>query len=101
MDLKYCTRAILSLGLYIFYPISQDHFFDFKEIFQKILSLCMAYIQERLLIKSGLWWRAYGRYYWQWGGGFFTKFATLAHGATRHDALDAAAQSEHGFEVSS
>ena len=26
-----------------------------------LLALCMAYIQERLLIKSGLWWRAYGR----------------------------------------
>ena len=25
------------------------------------LALCMACIQERLLIKSGLWWRAYGR----------------------------------------
>ena len=26
------------------------------------LALCMACIQERLLIKSGLWWRGYGRY---------------------------------------
>ena len=25
------------------------------------LALCMACIQERLLIKSGLWWRAYGK----------------------------------------
>ena len=53
-------RAIISRGLYIFNPISKDHFFLFKELFQKILSLCMACIQERLLIKSGLWWRAYG-----------------------------------------
>ena len=56
-------RAIISCGLYIFYPISKDHFFVFKEFFfQKILSLCMACIQERLLIKSSLWWRAYGIY---------------------------------------
>ena len=27
------------------------------------LALCMACIQERLLIKSGLWWRAYGTIY--------------------------------------
>ena len=47
-------RAIISRGLYIFYPISKDHFFLFKELFQKILSLCMACIQERLLIKSRL-----------------------------------------------
>ena len=55
----YRTCAIISRGLYIFYPISKDHFFVFKEVFQKILSLCMACIQERVLIKSGLWWHAY------------------------------------------
>ena len=61
----YCTRTIISRGLYIFYPISKDHFFVFKEVFfQKILSLCIAYIQERLLIKSGLWWFAYGICYY-------------------------------------
>ena len=27
------------------------------------LALCMACIQERLLIKSGLWWRAYGNWF--------------------------------------
>ena len=52
--------VITSRGLYIFYPISKDNFFFLWRFFQKILSLCMAYIQERLLIKSGLWWRAYG-----------------------------------------
>ena len=33
------------------------------------LALCMACIQEPLLIKSGLWWRAYGIYshlWWWW-----------------------------------
>ena len=45
----------------MFYPISKDHFFVFKGFsFQKILSLCMACIQERFLIKSSLWWRVNG-----------------------------------------
>jgi hypothetical protein len=30
---KYRTRAIISRGLYIFYPIFKDHFFVFKEVF--------------------------------------------------------------------
>ena len=50
----YRTRAIITRGLYIFYPIFEDHFFVFKEVFQKILPLCMVSIQERFLIKSGL-----------------------------------------------
>ena len=29
------TRAIISRGLYIFYPISKDHFFVFKEVFSE------------------------------------------------------------------
>ena len=29
----YYTRAIITRGLYIFYPILQDHFFVFKEVF--------------------------------------------------------------------
>ena len=32
-DNMYRTRAIISRGLYIFYPISKDHFFVFKEVF--------------------------------------------------------------------
>ena len=32
---KYRTRAIISRGLYIFYPISKDHFFVFKEVFSE------------------------------------------------------------------
>ena len=51
---NYRTLAIISRGLYIFYPISKDNFFVFKEVFQKFQSLCMACIQERLVIKSGL-----------------------------------------------
>ena len=29
------ARAIISRGLYIFYPISKDHFFVFKEVFSE------------------------------------------------------------------
>ena len=46
----YRMRAVISRGLYIFYPISKDHFFVFKEVFQKILSFCMARIQERFIM---------------------------------------------------
>ena len=31
----YRTRAIISRGLHIFYPISKDHFFVFKEVFSE------------------------------------------------------------------
>ena len=31
----YRTRAIISRGLYIFYPISKDHLFVFKEVFSE------------------------------------------------------------------
>ena len=33
-----------------------------RGFFLKILALCMVSIQERFLIKSGLWWRVYGMY---------------------------------------
>ena len=57
---NYCTRAIITRGLYIFYSIFEDHCF-FKEVF---LSLCMVSIQEWFLIKSGLLWRAYSTYFY-------------------------------------
>ena len=58
---RYHTRAIITRGWYIFYPIFEDHFFVFKEFFfQKMLALCMVSTQERFVFKSGLWWRAYG-----------------------------------------
>ena len=31
----YRTRAIINRGLYIFYPISKDHFFVFEEVFSE------------------------------------------------------------------
>ena len=49
----YRTPAIISRGLFIFYPISKDHFFVFKEVFSEN-SVLMACIQEQLLIKSSL-----------------------------------------------
>ena len=35
VKISYRTRAIISRGLYIFYPISKDHFFVFKEVFSE------------------------------------------------------------------
>ena len=32
---NYRTRAIISRGLYIFYPIFKDHFLVFKEVFSE------------------------------------------------------------------
>ena len=57
---EYRTCAIIRRGLYIFYPIFKNHSLFLRRFFQKILSLWMAYIQERLVIKRGLWWRRYG-----------------------------------------
>ena len=34
-NLVYRTRAIISRGLYIFYPIFKDHFFVFTEFFSE------------------------------------------------------------------
>ena len=31
----YRTRAIITRGLYIFYPLFEDHFFVFKEVFSE------------------------------------------------------------------
>ena len=36
VNIYYRTRAIKSCGFYIFYPISKDHFFAFKEVFLRI-----------------------------------------------------------------
>ena len=60
MNLEYRTCPIITNGLYFLYPIFEDHFFVFKEVFQKILSFCMVIFQELFLIKSRLWWRTYG-----------------------------------------
>ena len=44
--------AIISRGLYIFYPIMKNISLFSRRFFQKILFLCMASIQELFLIKS-------------------------------------------------
>ena len=56
----YRTHVITISGLYIFYPIFEDHFFVFMEFFQKILALCMDSAQEQFVIKSELLCQAYG-----------------------------------------
>ena len=45
---NYRTRAIITRGLYIFYPIFEDHFFVFKEVF---LTKFFPYVW--LVFKSG------------------------------------------------
>ena len=48
--------------IYLLAHFQRPFFLFLRRFFQKILSLCMACIQEWLVIKSGLWWRAYGRW---------------------------------------
>ena len=45
---------MITRGLYSFYPIFEVHFFVYKEVFGKIISLFKVSIQERFLIKSRL-----------------------------------------------
>ena len=48
---KYRTRAIITRGLYIFYPLFEGQKRFFKEVFLKILPLFMVSIQERFVIE--------------------------------------------------
>ena len=52
---EYRTRAIITRGLYIFYPIFKTICLFSRRFFQKILALCTVRIQERFLIKSELY----------------------------------------------
>ena len=52
----YRTRAIIT-------PFLKSISLFSRRFFGKILSLCMVSIQELFLIKSGLWWRMYGRWF--------------------------------------
>ena len=45
---EYRTRAIITRGLYTFYPLFEVH------LCTVTFGLCMVIIQERFLIKSGL-----------------------------------------------
>ena len=55
-NFSYRTRAIISRGLYIFYPIFKDHYFVFKEVFSENSVLMyglysrVACNQERLMM---------------------------------------------------
>ena len=51
---SYRTRAIITRGMYTFYPIFEGQKRFFKELFCKILTLYTVSIQEWLQIKSGL-----------------------------------------------
>ena len=57
---NYRTRAIITRSLYTFYPIFESQKRFLRNFFRKILILCTIGIQEQFVIKSGLWWRAYG-----------------------------------------
>ena len=57
--INYRMCAIITRGLYIYYPIFEVHFFVFNEVFFRKNSVLVS-IQDRFVIKSGLWWRAYG-----------------------------------------
>ena len=62
---EYRTHAIITRGLYTFYPIFEGQKRFLRSFFCKILTLCMVSIQERFQVKSGLYWRAYGNLYVQ------------------------------------
>jgi hypothetical protein len=53
---KYRTRAIITRGLYIHYPIFELHFFVSMTFFSE--NSILERIQEQFLIKSGLCLRA-------------------------------------------
>ena len=55
----YRTLAIITSGLYTFYPLFEVQKRFSRGFFLKILALCMVSIQERFLIKSGSKWQAY------------------------------------------
>ena len=38
-NFNYCTRAIISRGLYTFYPLFENHFFVYKEVFRENFGL--------------------------------------------------------------
>ena len=46
----YRTRAIITRGLYIFYPIMEGQKRFLRSVFRKFLPLCMVSIQERVIM---------------------------------------------------
>jgi hypothetical protein len=49
-NIRYRTRAIITRGLYNFYPLFEVQKRFFKGFFLKILALCMVSIQERVMM---------------------------------------------------
>ena len=54
LQYEYRTRAIITRGLYTFYPIFEGQTRFLRSFFHKILTLRTVSIQERFQIKSGL-----------------------------------------------
>ena len=48
----YRTRAIITRGLYTFYPLFEGQKRFFKELIQKILPLCMVSIQKIIMARE-------------------------------------------------
>ena len=53
--MRYHMRAIITRGLYTFYPLFQVQKRFLRSFLFKILALCMVSIQERFLIMSRLY----------------------------------------------
>jgi hypothetical protein len=54
LHFEYRTRAIITQGLYTFYPIFEDQKCFLRSFYRRILTLCTVSIQEWFMIKSGL-----------------------------------------------
>ena len=59
-DFDYRTGTIITHGLYLLNPLFEGKNHFSRRFFEKILPFIMVSIQERFVIKSKLWWRAYG-----------------------------------------
>ena len=51
---EYRTRAIITRGLYTFYPFLKAKKVFLRSFFRKFLTFCTVSIQERFIIKSEL-----------------------------------------------
>ena len=62
-NFDYPSDTIITHGLYLLNPLfeGQNHFS--RRFFEKIVPYSMVSIQERFVIKSKVWWRAYGILY--------------------------------------
>ena len=63
------TRAIITRGLYIFYAIFESQKCFLRSLFCKILYLCMASIQERVIL-ARIWYTQNGHLKFKWSNAF-------------------------------